>query len=1008
MRKQIKPVALSLLCIICCPAVHSYAQQEAVQYQNQAASMLLNHEYESAITQLRQAAHIYKSDQQWHLYFSCLNQITTAYLKLNQFELAKKMAKEALWESILQLGRNNEESARAAHQLAEVYSQAGRYEKAAEFHQMGLTIRRILYEETHPDIAASYRELAKNYQRQADYTSALSLYQQALEINESLFGASHPTTAENYTDLAKVSALQSKDDQAIEYYSKALEALHKSLGSQHPKVARVLYDLSLLYQASGDEKQSADYLQRAAAIYHSEDAAGSTTAANVLFTYAHTLVDQGLTASASPYLLNAAAIFQNSGATTEEAGRACFLAGIVLFHNNQYTRAAEHFKKSVKSSYNNPISYQYLISCLIEAGKEQESLKWCREYIANATLPSQLGDAQLQMGKTLYQLGKTEEAYQALNKALPLLSRTLWQVDALLLQSQIHLGRKEYQDALRIAEKAIKQSQTEQGLPSLLLSISATFQYAKISTLLAQQDRNKIENLTNAHLKYEQCTQLIAELLDYPLSAHDLKMLIELNVDVYEYALGNAYQLLQQTQQKQYKKSAFAFMEYSKAFERLLWEKYSRTPQTNFSLSRLKQAYDYTGFQGDFRLNLEEKKATTTSCSVHDVLEIGTFMSYLGNDIDYTLSYFYGKKSLYILSTTNRDIQFFRIALDSDPGKLIETFQAFCNSPPESYSQEELQRSFFAYQDMNKPLLQSLIPYSPQQLTNASVLFLPHGPLHTFPFEALSFPTEHSKSFNTTTYLGTHVHTVYNFSASSYISQKPPSLPNMLSAFFPESTANHSRLAKTISNSTTTGQEVAGGLIPLIEKWVSGTGGILIDNQESLADLPPDCALIHPATAHAFCLNSTGHIYPVNALEQALPLKSNQNCLHLFPSFDHPVSPSADISSIPSMAVSCTAPSMLFHRWQPSAPGQTVFESILEEIFHHEQAPSNAIQHARKHYLGEIKKDAQLAHPYYWAGYCFVGKLGGETYIQKSTFSPYAILAAMSCIIVLAFWLRKR
>lgn len=144
-------LSIAVLLIACTLRAQEGASVTAAQHQNQAAMLLLNSEPAEAISSLQAAAALYKRDADWEHYFSCLNQVTEAYLELGRLEDAKRWAKKALWESIEKLGRDNNEAARAAHKLGEAYSSAGRHESALESHRLGLMIRRKLYGGRHPN-----------------------------------------------------------------------------------------------------------------------------------------------------------------------------------------------------------------------------------------------------------------------------------------------------------------------------------------------------------------------------------------------------------------------------------------------------------------------------------------------------------------------------------------------------------------------------------------------------------------------------------------------------------------------------------------------------------------------------------------------------------------------------------------------------------------------------------------------------------------------------------------
>ena len=93
------------------------------------------------------------------------------------------------------LGPDHPDTALSLNNLAVLYDNQGKYDKAEPLYQRALTIREKVLGPDHPDTATSLNNLAVLYDNQGKYDKAEPLYQRALTIYEKVLGPDHPHTA---------------------------------------------------------------------------------------------------------------------------------------------------------------------------------------------------------------------------------------------------------------------------------------------------------------------------------------------------------------------------------------------------------------------------------------------------------------------------------------------------------------------------------------------------------------------------------------------------------------------------------------------------------------------------------------------------------------------------------------------------------------------------------------------------------------------------------------------
>jgi esterase/lipase superfamily enzyme len=105
--------------------------------------------------------------------------------------------------------------------LAGLYEDEGRYDKAEPLYKRAIAIDEKVLRTDHPIVAWMRINLGSFYKSQGRYDDAEPLLQSALEINEKVFGPTHPKLANILSQLGDLYRLQHKCDQAENLFQRA-------------------------------------------------------------------------------------------------------------------------------------------------------------------------------------------------------------------------------------------------------------------------------------------------------------------------------------------------------------------------------------------------------------------------------------------------------------------------------------------------------------------------------------------------------------------------------------------------------------------------------------------------------------------------------------------------------------------------------------------------------------------------------------------------------------------
>ena len=196
-----------------------------------------------------------------------LNNLANLYSDTGRYQEAEPLLKEALAIRRKRLGNDHPSVAQSLNNLAVLYYETGRYQEAEPLYKEALAIYRKLFGNDHPDVARSLNNLAVLYKATGRYQEAEPLYKEALAIYRKTLGNDHPLVAQSLNNLALLYSDTGRYQEAEPLYKEALAIYRKRLGNDHPAVAASLNNLATLYHQTGRYQEAEPLLNEALAIY---------------------------------------------------------------------------------------------------------------------------------------------------------------------------------------------------------------------------------------------------------------------------------------------------------------------------------------------------------------------------------------------------------------------------------------------------------------------------------------------------------------------------------------------------------------------------------------------------------------------------------------------------------------------------------------------------------------------------------------------------------------------
>ena len=191
------------------------------------------------------------------------NSLATFYITLGNYTTA-----EGIYQDLLNDPQTPASLTSTLKQnLATIYQQTLRYDKAELMFRDVLEIDRKTIGETHPDFAISLQNLAVLYQAMGNFEKAKELYLQALKVDKLNGGDQTLSYANKSANLGTVYQETGEPEKARALFESALKIQERMLGKDHPDYMYNVYHLAVLRQGLGEYGSAAPLFKQASGFY---------------------------------------------------------------------------------------------------------------------------------------------------------------------------------------------------------------------------------------------------------------------------------------------------------------------------------------------------------------------------------------------------------------------------------------------------------------------------------------------------------------------------------------------------------------------------------------------------------------------------------------------------------------------------------------------------------------------------------------------------------------------
>lgn len=164
----------------------------------------------------------------------------------NDYASAETLFTEALLAAESHFGRRHRETATVLTNLGSCVRSQGRFHKALELIDEGLSVRRDILGANHPNTAQSLCEKGKTLRMAGKFKEAEAPLLESLRIRKLALGCDHPEVAESVNALAGLYREQGRFEEALPLAQEALSIRTDSLGPDHELTAASKNNLALV------------------------------------------------------------------------------------------------------------------------------------------------------------------------------------------------------------------------------------------------------------------------------------------------------------------------------------------------------------------------------------------------------------------------------------------------------------------------------------------------------------------------------------------------------------------------------------------------------------------------------------------------------------------------------------------------------------------------------------------------------------------------------------------
>ncbi|MFL6588803.1 MAG: tetratricopeptide repeat protein [Chthoniobacterales bacterium] len=249
------------------------------------------------------------------------NKLAELYEQAGYYQKARSTAEHAL--RMLQKTPTPDNQATATQILGEALQSLGNYAQAQTYLEDVLEIREKTAGPEHPDSAASLAKLANLYAEQGKFEKAKVLAERSLKIREKLFGLENADTAASLQLLSDIAQLTGHDAEEKDLSERTLKIREAILGPDHPDTAETVLGIGMALGNSGDFSKAEPLYQRAIGIYEKTLGRDHPITGSALSSLAFLYLNMGEFAKAQPIAERAAKICEKGFGRDNPKTAAC-------------------------------------------------------------------------------------------------------------------------------------------------------------------------------------------------------------------------------------------------------------------------------------------------------------------------------------------------------------------------------------------------------------------------------------------------------------------------------------------------------------------------------------------------------------------------------------------------------------------------------------------------------------------------------------------------------------
>jgi tetratricopeptide (TPR) repeat protein len=209
-----------------------------------------------------------------------------------------------------------------------------------------------IFGEKHYVVAMIYNNMGRAYVDKTQYHQALEYYNKALELRLAIFGVNHPHVGDTYAKIGQIYTHQGSYDRAMEYFQKSLEIDLAVLGETHPEVGSRYENIAGIHYRKQEYDKAVEYLLKARDIYNAKYGEASPRTANILVSLATVYEATGKDEDARRLFERIAESLEDD---VSDSGLNLELAAFYTRRNN-FKKSLEYLSRALKAAkkYGNP------------------------------------------------------------------------------------------------------------------------------------------------------------------------------------------------------------------------------------------------------------------------------------------------------------------------------------------------------------------------------------------------------------------------------------------------------------------------------------------------------------------------------------------------------------------------------------------------------------------------------------------------------------------------------